>query len=56
MSGSLLGSMRLDRRLAWITDTHATIDVWTVVKNASSGRTMDVHTHVLQTLSVTGSR
>jgi hypothetical protein len=56
MSGSLLGSMRLDRRLAWITDTHATIDVWTVVKNASSGRTMDVHTHVLQSLSVTGSR
>jgi hypothetical protein len=55
-SGSLVGTMRLDRRLAWITDTRATIDVWTVVKNASSAQTMDVHTHVVQSLNVTGSR
>jgi len=55
-SGSLTGTMQLDRRLAWITDTHATIDVWTVVRNASSGKPMDVHTRVVQSLSVTGSR
>lgn len=55
-SGSLIGTMQLDRRLAWITDTHATIDVWAVVKNVSSGKPMDVHTRVVQSLSVTGSR
>jgi hypothetical protein len=55
-SGSLTGTMQLDRRVAWITDTRATIDVWTVVKNAASGQQMDVHTHVVQSLKVTGSR
>lgn len=55
-TGSLTGTMQLDRRLAWITDTHATIDVWTVITNISSGKPMDVHTRVVQSLSVTGSR
>jgi hypothetical protein len=55
-SGSLTGTMQLDRRLAWITDTHATIDVWTVITNVSSGKPMDVHTRVVQSLKVTGSR
>jgi hypothetical protein len=55
-SGSLTGTMQLDRRLAWITDTHATIDVWTVVRNSASGKPMDVHTRVVQTLKVTASR
>jgi hypothetical protein len=55
-SGSLTGTMQLDRRLAWITDTHATIDVWTLVRNSSSGKPMDVHTRVVQTLKVTASR
>ena len=55
-TGSLAGTMQLDRRLAWITDTHATIDVWTVITNISSGKPMDVHTRVVQSLSVTGSR
>ncbi len=55
-SGSLTGTMQLDRRLAWITDTHATIDVWAVVKNVTSGKSMDVHTRVVQSLKVTGSR
>lgn len=55
-SGSLTARMQLDRRLAWITDTYATIDVWTVVRNVSSGKPMDVHTRVVQSLSVTGSR
>jgi hypothetical protein len=55
-SGSLTGTMQLDRRLAWITETHATIDVWTVVRNVSSAKPMDVHTRVVQSLNVTGSR
>ena len=54
--GSLTGTMQLNRRLAWITDTQATIDVWAVVKNVSSGKLMDVHTRVVQSLEVTGSR
>jgi hypothetical protein len=48
--------MQLDRRLAWITETHATIDVQAVVKNSTTGQPMDVHTHVVQSLKVTGSR
>ena len=55
-SGSLTGTMQLDRRLAWITDTHATIDVWTNVSNSSTGKPMDVHTQVVQNLKVTSSR
>jgi len=55
-SGLLTGSMQLNRRLAWITDTYATIDVWTVVKNAASAQTMDVHTRVVQSLKVSGPR
>jgi hypothetical protein len=55
-SGSLTGTMLLDRRLAWITDTHATIDVWSMVKTPGAGRQMQVHTKVLQTLRVSGSR
>ncbi len=55
-SGSLTGTMQLDRRLAWITDTRATIDVWTLVRNSASGKPMDVHTRIVQTLKVTASR
>ncbi len=55
-AGSLSGTMQLDRRLAWITETHATIEVQAVVKNSTTGQPMDVHTHVVQSLKVTGSR
>jgi hypothetical protein len=48
--GSLNGTMQLDRRIGWITETHATIDVWATVKNAASGKPMDVHTRVTQSL------
>jgi hypothetical protein len=51
-SGTLTGSMQLDRRVNWITETHATIDVWAVVKNVSTGQPMDVHTRVVQSLKV----
>ncbi len=55
-SGSLTGTMRFDRRLGWITDTHATIDVWTDVKSPSSGQPMQVHTRVVQSLHVSRGR
>jgi hypothetical protein len=51
-SGTLTGTMQLNRRMNWITETHATIDVWAVVNNVSSGQPMDVHTRVVQTLKV----
>jgi len=51
-SGSLTGTMRFDRRLGWITDTHAEIDVWSEVASRSSGRPMRVHTTVVQSLQV----
>ncbi len=55
-SGSLTGTMQLDRRVAWITETHAVIDVWSAVKARGSGNPMDVHTRVVQALSVSGTR
>lgn len=55
-SGSLTGTMRLDRRLAWITDTHAMIDVWSTIKAKGTGQAMEVHTKVVQSLKVTNSR
>jgi hypothetical protein len=55
-SGSLTGTMQLDRRLAWITETRATIDVWSTVTARSSGQPMQVHTRVLQFLRVSEAR
>jgi len=55
-SGSLTGMMRFDRRLGWITDTHATIDVWSEVTSRSSRKPMDVHTRVVQSLHVSSAR
>jgi hypothetical protein len=55
-SGSLTGTMQLDRRLAWITETRATIDVWSTVTARSSGLPMQVHTRVLQVLRVSETR
>ena len=55
-SGSLTGSMRFDRRRGWITDTHATIDVWSEVTSPSSRKPMDVHTRVVQSLHVSSDQ
>jgi hypothetical protein len=55
-SGSLAGSMRFDRRRGWITDTHATIDVWSEVAASASRKAMDVHTMVVQSLHVSSDR
>jgi len=52
--GSLVGSMQFDRRLAWITETHATIDVWSQVKSPPAPKPMQVHTRVKQSLRVDG--
>jgi hypothetical protein len=53
-SGSLAGTIRLDRRLSWITDTRATIDVWSQVKSPRTGEPMHVHTKIVQSLWVSG--
>lgn len=50
LSGWLSGTMQLDRRLAWITDTHATIDATSTVPSTSGGAPMVVHTRVTQQL------
>jgi hypothetical protein len=51
-TGSLAGTMQFDRRLSWITETHATIDVWSLVKSPPAGQPMRVHTRVVQSLRV----
>jgi hypothetical protein len=55
-SGSLIGTMQFNRRLAWITETHAVIEVWSNMRAPKSSQPMDVHTRVVQSLNVTGSR
>jgi hypothetical protein len=50
LTGWLSGTMQLDRRLAWITDTHATIDATSTVPGVSGGAPMVVHTRVTQQL------
>ncbi len=55
-SGTLTGTMQLDRRLAWITETRATIDVWSIVTASPSGQAMQVHTKVVQLLRVSQGR
>jgi hypothetical protein len=50
LSGSLRGTMQLDRRLAWITDTHATIDATSTVRTPEGSAPMVVHTRVTQQL------
>jgi len=56
LSGWLSGTMQLDRRLAWITDTHAIIDATSTVQSVSGGAPMVVHTRVTQQLKASRSR
>jgi hypothetical protein len=54
-TGTLVGTMQYDRRLSWITETHATIDVWSVLRSPpgeKSEKPMRVHTRVVQSLRV----
>jgi hypothetical protein len=50
MEGWMSGTMQLDRRLAWITDTRATIDVESTVRPSSGGQRMRVRTKITQVL------
>ncbi|HEX5577882.1 MAG TPA: hypothetical protein VFX40_05860 [Gemmatimonadaceae bacterium] len=50
LDGWLTGTMQLDRRLAWITDSRAIIDVESTVKGAAGGQPMRVRTRITQTL------
>ncbi len=50
LSGTLKGSIQLDRRLAWITDMHAVIDATSTVQPPDGGTPMMVHTRVTQQL------
>ncbi len=56
LTGWLSGTMQLDRRLAWITDTQATIDATSTVPSAAGGAPMVVHTRVTQQLKASRSQ
>lgn len=56
LTGWLSGTMQLDRRLAWITETQATIDATSTVPSVSGGAAMVVHTRVTQQLKATRSQ
>lgn len=54
-TGTLVGTMQFDRRVSWITETHATIDVWSVLRSPPGekrDKPMRVHTKVVQSLRV----
>lgn len=50
LTGWLNGTMQLDRRLGWITETRAVIDATSTIESVSGGPQMIVHTHVTQQL------
>ena len=56
LEGWMSGTMQLDRRLAWITDTRATIDVESTVKPATGGQPMRVRTKITQVLRARSAR
>lgn len=56
MTGWLTGTMQLDRRLAWITETRAIIDATSTIESISGGQPMVVHTHVTQQLKASRSK
>jgi hypothetical protein len=50
LDGSMTGFIQLDRRLAWITETRATIDVTSTYRTAPGTEPMRVRTRVTQLL------
>lgn len=56
LEGWMSGTMQLDRRLAWITDTRAIIDVESTVKPATGGQPMRVRTKITQVLRARSAR
>ena len=55
LDGWISGTIQLDRRRAWITDSHAVIDVESTVKQAA-GAPMRVRTKITQTLKARAVR
>lgn len=56
LDGWLSGTMQLDRRLAWITDTRAIIDVESTVRPTTGGQPMRVRTRITQVLRARPAR
>jgi hypothetical protein len=56
LDGWLSGTMRLDRRLAWITDTRVVIDVESTIKPKGGGEQMRVRTRITQSLRARPAR
>jgi len=56
LGGSITGSIQLDRRLAWITETRAVIDVTSVVNPTTGGGPMRVRTKITQLLQAGAAR
>ncbi len=56
LSGSMSGSIQLDRRLGWITDTRVVIDANSVVQPSNGGQKMRVRTKVTQLLHAGSTR
>lgn len=50
LDGSMTGSLQLDRRLAWITETRADIDVTTMLHGPAGTDSMRIRTRVTQVL------
>jgi hypothetical protein len=55
LDGSMNGTIQLDRRLGWITDTYATIEVSSTVRGRD-GQPMRIHTRVTQQLNAVPER
>lgn len=56
LDGWMTGQMQLDRRVAWITETRAEIDVTSVFRPSASAEPMRVRTHVTQLLKAGTAR
>ena len=56
LDGWMTGQMQLDRRLAWITETRAEIDVTSIFRPAAGGEPMKVRTRVNQLLKAATTR
>lgn len=56
LDGSMTGSLQLDRRLAWITETRATIDVTSTFRPSAGSERMRVRTTITQQLKAATRR
>jgi hypothetical protein len=56
LEGFMTGSLQLDRRLAWITDSRAEIDVTTMFRAPAGADAMRVRTRVTQLLKAAPAR